>query len=1273
MKKNALAASAAVLLCAQALAGTYTWTGSADDGGLWSTAANWNYDGAPAANSPSASFPATDSVLIDGDHTVNYNAGIGDPNFFGTLTISGGATWRQGCNAWAKIRGTVVVDGGSFYSGDNQGTHETGYGYVEVRNGGLFQIDRTLNNGFIYQSILVETKGRVEVYGNDLTLKSADRVDASGSIYCDQNIIVPAGVRPGAGTIVANHSSGLLKPQDGAVLKGVDWECRLIHPDAGAVVMLRSGSLRLVDSWSNGFEQESGAYLDFVTGSTFTLYLKSFTSDVYEKTFGSDATNPKFRLNGQVVSAADFAAKFTVADAGEGFTSITLNNSATTALFDETSIGMGTSDSSVRVSATFESIGEPAATVYLAYDASDKGRQFSAWPDKIVVGTASAAGFNAEEVSGIPAKTNLTFRLFVGTADEFDVSDPVSFYTRYYGEELIGKTVREWVGGGGDNKFTTANNWLNGIVPAKNGDWYTENVVVDQDTEVDYDGWGDLMPQGGVIVRISGGARLVQSGGNWPNIYGLLILDNGTFDCSAAGQFRLRSGGTTEIRNGGVLRYQNTFTRDNDSTLVLKSGSIQSSGFYHAIEGDTYAGGTITAAGEFRYGDGTVIDGTAIEASKIVAISAGDAITFQSGSLTITGTSDYGFDDKGGGYVEVPSDSTASFTFPFSKAQIEANVLPKFRLSGVAISRFDDDEWQVVETADGGATRTTFTHKAVSGQLPLLEVRSVAVGGATATTATISATLEAGAPIESLKIKYGTNRANLTEEQSFFGNVASLTDGASVSFELSGLLPHKKYYFQIVAKNEVGETATLLIDAATFITYVPTASSAIWTGAESMLASDPRNWMDGNVPADTSDVMIADIYAERKSIVWNLPTTVNSWTQESFGGDSVFVSFQTTAANPLTVVGDVVFDAGTWTHGGPAGEPTEMVNLSVGGDMTIGDAARIVVGTAMNTEENDGRPRGYTRGHGLGYLRTAGGSFAGEGGHITNTTGFVTYGSILNPLSYGSGGWGDNDLYGGGGIVKLVVEGTLTVDGTIRSRGFGYPLEDAKTVGGAGSGGSINLTAASLEGAGSIDANGGNHGLYGPGSGGRIKIELTGTGSSFESFTGTIEAVGGAMQNEVNTAIYDVSPAAAGTVCLQTPGADPVVKVFNEFRFAGIGQEGTAAEWRVATGEAIPSATHLPAMQGGDAVVALQKTDWELSGHGALRLTRDARVQSLSLAADDGSQCVYTEGHTLTVKTLEINGEAKRGGIYTAENLPGIVVGTGAIAVDFMPTLLIVR
>jgi hypothetical protein len=267
----------------------------------------------------------------------------------------------------------------------------------------------------------------------------------------------------------------------------------------------------------------------------------------------------------------------------------------------------------------------------------------------------------------------------------------------------------------------------------------------------------------------------------------------------------------------------------------------------------------------------------------------------------------------------------------------------------------------------------------------------------------------------------------------------------------------------------------------------------------------------------------------------------------------------------------------------------------------------------------------------------------------------VSYGSILDPLSYGSGGWGDNSYYGGGGIVRLVVGGALTVDGTIAARGFGYALWGEEVRGGAGSGGSINLTAASLSGAGTIDANGGNNGVYGPGSGGRVRIALTGSGATFDTFAGTIQAIGGSMENANAASVYDISPAAAGTVCLATADGAPVVKVDNVFRYGN-----DEAAWRVATGEAIPSATHLPAMQDGDTSAALKATEWELSGYGAIRLTRDVTIAKLTIASAD-RQKVYTDGHTLKVASLTVDGEAKKG-VFTANDVSWIV-GEGSVVV----------
>ena len=84
-------------------------------------------------------------------------------------------------------------------------------------------------------------------------------------------------------------------------------------------------------------------------------------------------------------------------------------------------------------------------------------------------------------------------------------------------------------------------------------------------------------------------------------------------------------------------------------------------------------------------------------------------------------------------------------------------------------------------------------------------------------------------------------------------------------------------------------------------------------------------------------------------------------------------------------------------------------------------------------------------------------------------------------------------------------------------------------------------------------------------------------------------------------------------------------------------------------------------MQDADSLSALKRTKWELSGHGAIRLTRNVQIASLSLAAADGTQMVYTDGYALTTAALYINGARLRG-TFTKDNAAW-VDGEGSVTV----------
>lgn len=159
---------------------------------------------------------------------------------------------------------------------------------------------------------------------------------------------------------------------------------------------------------------------------------------------------------------------------------------------------------------------------------------------------------------------------------------------------------------------------------------------------------------------------------------------------------------------------------------------------------------------------------------------------------------------------------------------------------------------------------------------------------------------------------------------------------------------------------------------------------------------------------------------------------------------------------------------------------------------------------------------GYTPLNGPGGGTGAiGGSYGGVGGN----GGAAAYGSNTNPNDLGSGSGNTSTGTAGGGLVKLRVTGTLTVDGSIIASGANGPTLKA-----TGAGGSIYISAATFAGAGtgSIVAAGGNStGAFGTGGGGRIAQYYTtktysgaapvaggGTGSSFLGTAGTVYDAG---------------------------------------------------------------------------------------------------------------------------------------------------------------------
>lgn len=221
-------------------------------------------------------------------------------------------------------------------------------------------------------------------------------------------------------------------------------------------------------------------------------------------------------------------------------------------------------------------------------------------------------------------------------------------------------------------------------------------------------------------------------------------------------------------------------------------------------------------------------------------------------------------------------------------------------------------------------------------------------------------------------------------------------------------------------------------------------------------------------------------------------------------------------------VSDLTISGGAVTQ--PPGSTFSVTNLFVGSNSlfmptdslplalaVIGDAtveSNAVIGADATSSSGFG-PGSFTCGNG------SGGSHGGYGGlSVCGAPTGILYDSLAAPGSPGSPGGGP--LGGrGGGVINMIVTGTLSLSGSISANGGSGGVtsnsgNSAPSSSGGGSGGSIYLVAGTLAGGGTISANGGpaNNLGGGGGGGGRIAVH-----SDTNWFTGIALAHGGAGTN----------------------------------------------------------------------------------------------------------------------------------------------------------------
>ena len=341
-------------------------------------------------------------------------------------------------------------------------------------------------------------------------------------------------------------------------------------------------------------------------------------------------------------------------------------------------------------------------------------------------------------------------------------------------------------------------------------------------------------------------------------------------------------------------------------------------------------------------------------------------------------------------------------------------------------------------------------------------------------------------------------------------------------------------------------------------------------------ASVAASWKDGKVPESGAFVVFGG--TSSVTMTWDLKDVEpGRWVQ--LKGCTASVTIPTTFAEDdfpvLKIDGDVILDGGTWLQSANPSTAEEQVyrlNVEVKGDFQIGTDG-VVTAT-------------------------------GKGWATSKHNGTLRHGSVIAPSDYGY----SSNVAAGGGAVKLVVGGGLTLDGTVEANG-GTSYNNNPPA----SGGSVWLTAGRMSGSGRVSSNGGSSvAAENRGTGGRLALVLTDRDADFEDFTVKVTAYGGARSHG-GTCYSD----GFGTIYYQT----------------GAESQGTG---KVVIGANIPVditnvGTFLPPTDGCSAS-ELKNAVLEVGPNAIVKLAADLKVRDFTFT--DAAGKIDLDGHI-----LKMNGE----------------------------------
>ena len=303
-------------------------------------------------------------------------------------------------------------------------------------------------------------------------------------------------------------------------------------------------------------------------------------------------------------------------------------------------------------------------------------------------------------------------------------------------------------------------------------------------------------------------------------------------------------------------------------------------------------------------------------------------------------------------------------------------------------------------------------------------------------------------------------------------NVVGTIASGSFSAEISSLQAGISYDCQAWATNAYGSAQS---SVANFTTL--SAPLSVWESVASGSWTDPATWGVSIAPkaGGTVNVNAGHVVA--------LDSSTPALAAVAVNGTLSFSNWNTTlnATNVTVASGGVLMPSAAFT-------------ASTMSNNVVVVCSNLVIATGGKI---DASAKGYAAkggaGNGPGYGADIGqgwGGGAGHGGHAfkLQSGGAISYGSIIEPVTAGSSGYGQNTPHSpGGGVVRIEADGTVAVDGMIAADAGAT----TSTTGG-GAGGSVYIVCRTLVGSnGKILARGATANAStsnGNGAGGRVAL-----------------------------------------------------------------------------------------------------------------------------------------------------------------------------------------